>query len=197
MDCTIIKSERIGRWCILVKLIVIWKEGKRWILNHWVIWRDGIFDFGCSGLMLVNKMEQLLLLHLVAAIIRLCPVMLVISDFGLAVVLIFFTSVFLAELLARCFSLFWKGQFDIKSFIIELMLLIPIGVFLYQMFVKGFTIGCKYNSPDFSIPAEHFERYFWNNFTVHLSDCVSNIFGNCSRLFRCSPLCLVFVIPSA
>ena len=106
MDCTIIKSERIARRCILVKLIVIWKEGKRWILNHWVIWREGIFDFGCSGLMVVNKMEQLLLLHLVAAIIRLCPVMLVISDFGLAVVLIFFTSVFLAELLARCFSLF-------------------------------------------------------------------------------------------
>ena len=82
---------------------------------------------------------------------------------GLAVVLIFFVSVFLAELFARCFSLFWKGQFDIKSFIIELMPLIPIGVYLYRMFVKGFTIGCKYNSPDFSIPTRHFERYLGNN----------------------------------
>ena len=49
MDCTIIKAERM-LVDVLIKLIVIWKGGKRWTLNCWVIWRDRIFVFGCSRL---------------------------------------------------------------------------------------------------------------------------------------------------
>ena len=62
MDRTIIK-------CILIKFILIWIEGKRWILNCWIFWRNGIFVFGCSRLMVVNKMGVLFLPHLVATII--------------------------------------------------------------------------------------------------------------------------------
>ena len=69
MDCTIIKAEKIARWYILIKFIVNWKEGKRCISNYWIIWRDGIFVFGCSRLMVVDKKGQLFLLHLVTAII--------------------------------------------------------------------------------------------------------------------------------
>ena len=69
INCAIIKGERIARWYVLIKLIVVWKEGKRWISEYCVIWRNGIFIFGCCRLMVVNKMRQLLLLHLVAVII--------------------------------------------------------------------------------------------------------------------------------
>ena len=69
MDYTIIRAEKIARRYALIKLIVIWKEGKRRISNYWVIWRDGIFVFGCGRLMVVDKMGQLFLLHLVTAII--------------------------------------------------------------------------------------------------------------------------------
>ena len=69
MDCTIIKAEKIAHWYILIKFIVNWKEGKRCISNYWIIWRDGIFVFGCSRLMVVDKKGQLFLLHLVTAII--------------------------------------------------------------------------------------------------------------------------------
>ena len=68
MNCAIIKAERIARWYVLIKLIVIWKEGKRWISDCWVIWRDGIFISGCSWRMVVKKMRHLFLLHLVSAI---------------------------------------------------------------------------------------------------------------------------------
>ena len=121
----------------------------------------------------------------------------IISDFGTYCCFNFFASDFLSEWFCRCFSLFWRGQFYIKSFIIELILLIPIGIFLYQMFLKGYIIGCKWNCPDFSIPTGLFDRCFWNSFTRHLSDCVSNIFSNCSWHFWYGPLCLVFVIPLA
>ena len=86
--------------------------------------------------------------------------MLIISNFWDLLLFYFFTSVFLAEWFARCFSLFWRGEFDIKSYTIELILLIPIGFFWYQMFVKGFTVGCKTNGPDFSIPNGCFENTF-------------------------------------
>ena len=69
MGCTIIRAEKIARWYVLIKLIVIWKEGKRCISNYWVIWRDGIFVFRCCRLMVVDKMGQVFLLHLVTAII--------------------------------------------------------------------------------------------------------------------------------
>ena len=62
--------------------------------------------------------------------------MLIISDFGTWCCFKFFTSVFLAEWFARCFSLFWRGEFDIKSFIIELILLTPVGVFLCKCILK-------------------------------------------------------------
>ena len=58
MNCAIIKAEWIDWWYVLIKLIVVWKEGKLWISDYWVIWRDGIF-------FVVNKMRRLLLLHLV------------------------------------------------------------------------------------------------------------------------------------
>ena len=38
MNCAIIKAERIARWYVLIKLIVVWKEGKRWIIvQYWQI----------------------------------------------------------------------------------------------------------------------------------------------------------------
>ena len=69
MDCTIIRAEEIARWYVLIKLIVISKEEKRFISDYWIIWTDGIFVFGCVRLMVVDKMGQLFLLHLVTAII--------------------------------------------------------------------------------------------------------------------------------
>ena len=88
MDCTIIKDEKIPRWYVLIKLIVIGKEGKRCILNYWIISRDEIFVFGCGQLMVVDKMGQLFccisspLSWASKPAPRLCPVMLIVSDFG-------------------------------------------------------------------------------------------------------------------
>ena len=69
MNCTIIKAEKIARCYVLIKLIVIWNEGNQCISNYWITWRDGIFPFRCGRLMVVDKMGQLFLLHLVTAII--------------------------------------------------------------------------------------------------------------------------------
>ena len=45
----------------MIKLIVIWKEGKQYISNYWIIWRDEIFVFGCGRLMVLDKMGQFVL----------------------------------------------------------------------------------------------------------------------------------------
>ena len=100
MNCAIIKDEMIAHY-VLIKLIVTWKQGKRWISDYWVIWRDGIFIFICSRLMLVNKMRQLFLLHLVAPIINILNLLhdyvqwcWVFQISGLAVVSIFYKGFF-------------------------------------------------------------------------------------------------------
>ena len=70
--------------------------------EYWVIWRDGMFIFGSIGVMFVNEMGQLFF----KPASRLFPLMLIILDFGTCCCFNFFTSVFLAEWFARCFSLF-------------------------------------------------------------------------------------------
>ena len=140
INCTIIKAEGVARWSVLIKNW--WPFGKKETMNFellgdlvgwWLsIKCDSCFCCTSSPLPWASK-----------PVLGLCPVILIISDFRTCCYFNFFTSVFILEWLAKCFSLFWRDEFDIKSFTIELILLISIDVFLYQMFVKWFTIYCK------------------------------------------------------
>ena len=123
MDCAI---ERIKLKGLLVKRFDkvdchLDRTKKRWIWKYWVIWRDGRFVFGSSRLIDVSKMTVVFASYR-CLVVRIININIMSSD-------------------ADYFKRF--SFFDIKTLIIVLIMLIPICVFLYQMFVKWLTVGCK------------------------------------------------------
>ena len=92
------------------------------------------------------------------------------SDFGTCYCFNFLTSVFLAKWFTVCFLLFWRCEFDFKSFIIELILWIPIAPFHTKCLLKDLQLVANKRVRTFpsqlGILKDTFERILQHTFEL-------------------------------